>query len=270
MVSIKKFCTVLAATCAISFSSVAVATAGTHTDTNSGATPNIIGGSVATSPWAVQLRFNVTGNNGISGCTGEQLNAQWVLTAKHCIDGASNVQVYHSNDQLNPGTVVRASRVYAAPSGDIALVQLDRPVSLPSYPRLDVSYSPRTGDTGTIVGYGLGAYDQPTTSLRMATVQVEGPSIDTYGGPAAQLRSVSGAANRGDSGGPLVINGRIVAVCSTGDRSPGGNINAQSNYALLSQAASWIQRTAGVNALGVADTGGVCHHKLGPTSYPLI
>lgn len=89
----------------------------------------------------------------------------------------------------------------------------------------------------------------------MATVQVEGPSIDTYGGPAAQLRSVSGAANRGDSGGPLVINGRIVAVCSTGDRSPGGNINAQSNYALLSQAASWIQPTAGVNALGVADTG---------------
>lgn len=160
-----------------------------------------------------------------------------------------------SNDQLNPGTAVRASRVYAAHSGDIALVQLDRPVSLPSYPRLDFSYSPRTGDTGTIVGYGLGAYDQPTTSLRMATVQVEGPSIDAYGGPAAQLRGVSGAANRGDSAGPLVINGRIVAVCSTGDRSPGGNINAQSSYALLSQAASWIQHTAGVNALGVADTG---------------
>ena len=75
MVSIRKFCTVLAATCAISFSSVAVATAETRTDTNSGATPNIIGGSVATSPWAVQLRFNVTGSNGISGCTGEQLNA---------------------------------------------------------------------------------------------------------------------------------------------------------------------------------------------------
>lgn len=166
MVSIKKFCTVLAATCAISFSSVAVATAGTHTDTNSGATPNIIGGSVATSPWAVQLRFNVTGSNGISSCTGEQLNAQWVLTAKHCIDGASNMQVYHSNDQLNPVTVVRASRVYAAPSGDIALVQLDRSVSLPSYARLDFSYSPRTGDTGTIVGYGLG----PMTNLRLAYV----------------------------------------------------------------------------------------------------
>ena len=62
------------------------------------------------------------------------------------------MQVYHSNDHLNPGTAVRASRVYAAPSGDIALVQLDRPASLLSYPRLDFSYSPRTGDTGTIVG----------------------------------------------------------------------------------------------------------------------
>ena len=156
------------------------------------------------------------------------------------------MKVYHSNDQLNPGTAVNASNLYSAPSGDIALIKLDSPVSLPSYPELDLGYSPQAGDSGIIMGYGLGAWDQPTTTLRSATVRVVGNSTDAYGGPAANLQGVSGAANRGDSGGPLLINGRIVAVCSTGDIAPGDNINAGSNYALLSQSAAWIQSTAGL------------------------
>ncbi|WP_237221631.1 S1 family peptidase [Rothia nasimurium] len=250
MISMKKVCAVLAATAALSAGSLTAASAGPVADLGSGAaTPNIIGGSQATSPWAVQLRFNVTGSNGTSGCTGEQLNSRWILTAKHCIDGAYNMKVYHSNDQLNPGASVSATRLLSAPSGDIALVQLDRPVHLTSYPRLNFNYTPTIGDTGVIAGYGLGAWDQPTTTLRSATVRVTGTSRDAYGGSAVQLNGVTGAANRGDSGGPLLVNGRIVAVCSTGDRFPGGNINARSNYALLSQSANWIQRTAGLTTL---------------------
>lgn len=206
----------------------------------------IIGGSQETSPWAVQLRFSVQGSSGTSGCTGEQLNAEWVLTAKHCVEGAYDMKVYHSNDQVNPGTAVSASNLYSAPNGDIALIKLDSPVSLTSYPELDLGYSPQAGDSGVIMGYGLGAWDQPTTTLRSATVRVVGNSTDAYGGPAANLQGVSGAANRGDSGGPLLIDGRIVAVCSTGDIAPGGNINAESNYALLSQSAAWIQETTGI------------------------
>ena len=41
--------------------------------------------------------------------------------------------------------------------------------------------------------------------------------------------------------------GSVVGVCSTGDvADPGANIHAGSNYAILSQAASFIRNTAGV------------------------
>ena len=45
-----------------------------------------------------------------------------------------------------------------------------------------------------------------------------------------------------------MVNGKVAAVCSTGDQAdPGANINAQSNYALLSQSASWLEETTGID-----------------------
>lgn len=247
MISVKKTLLVAVATCALSTSALSVAGAATTLGTEKlGAKPNVIGGYQAEYEPIVQLRFNVAGSGGSSGCTGEQINSEWVLTAKHCIDGAYNMRVYHSNDQLNPGPATTASKLVAAPRGDIALIKLDEPVHLPSYPRVDLNYSPRAGERGTIAGYGLGAWDRPTSTLRAATVTAVGRSSDAYGGSAVALRGVDGAANRGDSGGPLFMNGRIIAVCSTGDRYPGDNINAGSNYALLNQSANWIRSTAGL------------------------
>ncbi|MDO4897669.1 MAG: S1 family peptidase [Rothia sp. (in: high G+C Gram-positive bacteria)] len=242
--------TLLGASVALVSSSFSAATAAPDTTLEgASASPYIIGGSQAQSPWAVQLKFRSQGQAGTFACTGEQINSQWVLTAKHCIDGAYGMQVYKSNSQINPGTPISVDRMVAAPQGDIALVRLSQQSPLASYPQLDLNYKPRYGDTGTIMGYGLGANSQPTTTLRSAAVRVDGNSYDAYYGSAVHVSGVTGAANHGDSGGPLLINGKIVAVCSTGDQAdPGANINAGSNYALLSQVSSWITSTAGLNS----------------------
>lgn len=214
------------------------------------ATPYIIGGTQAQSEWIVQLEFqtHTNGPDETFGCTGEQLNDEWVLTARHCIDDVASMNVYQSNDQTRRGTPIAVDTVHAAPSGDIALVHLSQESPLRSYARVNANYTVNQGDTGSIYGYGLGANSQPTTTLRSANVSVTGNSTDAYGGPAAHLRGINGAANHGDSGGPLIVNGIVVAVCSTGDETDlGANINATSNYALLSQAANWIETTSGVD-----------------------
>ncbi|GGH66835.1 S1 family peptidase [Rothia aerolata] len=231
---------------AASLTLLGAAVTGAHADTADNRL--VIGGTKASEDWIVQLSFNSYDQRGTFGCTGEQLNDEWVLTAKHCTDGSYNMQVYQSNDQLNRGEPVYADKLYNAPSGDIALIHLEEKAPLDSYPELDFSYEPTVGDRGDIFGYGNGAWSQPTTTLRTASVKVIGDSYDAYWGDAVHLRGINGASNHGDSGGPLVIDGKVVAVCSTGDEAdPGANINAQSNYALLSQSADWIESTTGIS-----------------------
>jgi len=103
---------------------------GATTATAATTSPQVIGGEPAPStPWEVQLVFQ-QGGTGTYGCTGEQLNASWVLTAEHCVDGTTAMNVYHSNSTTNRGTATAADRLYSAPSGDIALVHLRTPKTL--------------------------------------------------------------------------------------------------------------------------------------------
>lgn len=205
-------------------------------------TPYIVGGQPASSPYIVQLAFHQNYDNSSTyGCTGEALNNEWVLTAKHCTDGTTSMNVYFSNDTSNRGQAVAADELEQSPYGDVALVHLSRTHDLDEYAPLADSYTPRAGDTGDIYGYGLRANKQPTDHLYTSSVQVLGESSDAYRGRAVHVRGVSGASNHGDSGGPLVINGQIVGVCSTGDSAdPGANTRAGSNYANLSDSRDWI------------------------------
>lgn len=211
------------------------------------ASPQVIGGQQApNTPWEVQLVFQQGGTDSF-GCTGEQLNASWVLTAKHCVDGTTAMNVYQSNSTTNRGAATAADSLYPAPTGDIALVHLRTAKALTSYAPLDLAATAKSTGTGTILGYGNRANSAPTTGLYQASVNLTGSSTDAYGGRAQHVTGVSGASNHGDSGGSLVVNGKVVGVCSTGDvADPGANTHAGSNYALLAQSASWIRTTAGV------------------------
>jgi len=211
------------------------------------ALPQVIGGEQApNTPWEVQLVFQ-QGGTASYGCTGEALNAEWVLTANHCVDGTTAMNVYHSNSTSDRGPATAADELYSAPEGDIALVHLSTPVTLSSYAQLDLGYTTKTSGTGTIMGYGNRADSEPTDGLYQASVSLTGHSTDAYSGDAQHVTGISGASNHGDSGGPLIVGGEVVGVCSTGDvADPGSNTNAGSNYAILSQSGDWIAQTAGL------------------------
>ncbi len=211
-----------------------------------GATPDIVGGTKApATPWAVQLVF--VQNGGTYGCTGEAISADWILTANHCIDGDTSMNVYYSNSTTNRGTAIKADKWVTSGKGDVALVHLSQPKNLGSYPALADSYTATSGDAGKIMGYGRRANAANADGLYQANVTVTGKSTDAYRGTAVHIKGVDGAANHGDSGGPLIVGGKIVGVCSTGDdQDPGANTHAGSNYANLTASRSWIKSTSGV------------------------
>lgn len=213
-----------------------------------GATPDIVGGTKApATPWAVQLVFQVKGQSGSYGCTGEAIAADWVLTANHCIENISAMNVYYSNSTTNRGTAIKADKWSTSGKGDVALVHLSSSKDLGSYPALADSYTAKSGDAGKIMGYGKRANAVNADGLYQANVSVLGKSTDAYNGTAVHIKGVDGAANHGDSGGPLIIGGKIVGVCSTGDdQDPGANTQAGSNYANLTASRSWIKSTSGV------------------------
>jgi secreted trypsin-like serine protease len=154
-------------------------------------TPNIIGGTQAPStPWAVQLIFVQDG--GTYGCTGEQINASWVVTANHCADGTTSMNVYHSNSTTNRGTAARVNALYSAPSGDIALAHLASPYPLSSYPSLNLSYTAKSSGTGKIMGYGARANGASSPGLYQATENLTGSSTDAYSGRAQHLTGSDG------------------------------------------------------------------------------
>ncbi len=206
---------------------------------------HIIGGSSASSPYIVQLQFRQAG--GTYGCTGEAISPEWVITAQHCTDGDTFMNVYYSNDTGNPGTPVAANAVYGSPNGDVGLIHLGAPTPVSSYGQLANAYTASSGDSGAIWGYGLRANQARADHLYMADISVLGASTDAYGGTAVHIQGVTGSSNHGDSGGPLIIGGVIVGVCSTGDQAdPGADIHARSNYANLTGSRSWIASTSGV------------------------
>jgi len=211
-----------------------------------GATPDIVGGTKApATPWAVQLVF--VQNGGTYGCTGEAISADWILTANHCIDGDTSMNVYYSNSTTNRGTAIKADKWVTSGKGDVALVHLSQSKNLGSYPALADSYTATSGDAGKIMGYGRRANAANADGLYQANVTVIGKSTDAYRGTAVHIKGVDGAANHGDSGGPLIVGGKIVGVCSTGDdQDPGANTQAGSNYANLTASRSWIKSTSGV------------------------
>jgi secreted trypsin-like serine protease len=197
-------------------------------------TPNIIGGStVSSAPWAAAVL-----SNGSFTCSGTIISADYVLTARHCINGSMSVRV---------GSVNRTSggvtRTVAATSTryDLALMRLSSPVST-TYMPLSSAYPP-VNSTNSIYGWGQTCYSGcgASTTLKTATVRVTSTNqTDAYGGRAIGSTEISGNAWRGDSGGPQVYNGAQVGVASTADGS------SRQYYGSVAYNRAWITQVSGV------------------------
>lgn len=212
----------------------------------------IIGGNVASItdyPWQVAL-VNPTADTTQPPssrthflgqfCGGSIINARWILTAAHCLEGytLSRLTIFAGNADLSTplGTNDYSSRSwvihpqYSGEFNDVALIRLDSPIDLSGATRraialplaVDANATPALGDNLVASGWGEQvAYntDNYPLLLRATTLQVlAGPSATTCGAypdsgwnPLAEMcvGRTDGSADtcQGDSGGPYAALG---------------------------------------------------------------
>jgi secreted trypsin-like serine protease len=194
----------------------------------------IIGGStVSSAPWAAAVFAN-----GSFTCSGTIISANYVLTARHCVNGSMSVRV--GSVYRSSGGVTRTVSSASARS-DLALLRLSSPVST-TYVTLSSAYPP-VGSTNNIYGWGMTCNTGcgASTQLKTAAVRVTTTNAtDAYGGRAIGSTAINGNAWRGDSGGPQFYNGSQVGVASTAD-----GVSRQ-YYGSVAYNRSWITQVAGV------------------------
>jgi S1-C subfamily serine protease len=134
-----------------------------------------------------------------------------VVTNNHVIDGATSIQV-----RTTGGSGVHRARVIGADtSNDLALLQLDGVVGLPTI--IPSRSSPAVGDSVVAIGNALGLGGPPTVSN--GTITALGRSIEASDPAGGTTEALSGLIQTdspiqpGDSGGALVnSSGQVVGL----------------------------------------------------------
>ncbi|HZI16230.1 MAG TPA: trypsin-like serine protease [Myxococcus sp.] len=239
---------------------------------------DIVGGTATTigaNPWQVSLQTS----SGFHFCGGSVLNSTWILTANHCVDGASTIRVAAGSSTLSgmssSGQIRSVAQVvrypgYSSPESgkDVALLRLSSPLDLSganvqaigilTAADAAAGYA-NPGVTSRVTGWGtLSSGGSSPDTLQTVDVGILSNTSAQSSYPnetitADQLAAASPGKDscQGDSGGPLtVLKGttRVLAgVVSWGygcadARYPG-------MYARVSSFESWINST-------IAGTGG--------------
>lgn len=240
----------LGAAAALTLSGAAVSTAAPApeaTPASSTPSPRIVGGNAADISQAPFAALQLV--NGQANCSGSQISATWVLTAKHCIENksVSSMSVQLGAAKIGQGTTIKAKRALGWSGGDVALIELVSPYQN-TYSKLGAS-TPAANTPGDIFGWGA-INTAPTYPdyLKTAKVTVVGTNNSNWPGPSIVEKGDNGQALWGDSGGPLIVNGKQVGVCSGPLQGSPGTISGTVMYASTVAAASWIKSTSGVSA----------------------
>ncbi|MDN5669062.1 MAG: trypsin-like serine protease [Renibacterium salmoninarum] len=240
----------LGAAAALTLSGAAVSTAAPAPEATPAAStpsPRIIGGNAADISQAPFAALQLV--NGQANCSGSQISATWVLTAKHCIEkqSVSSMSVQLGAAKIGQGTTIKAKRALGWSGGDVALIELVSPYQN-TYSKLGAS-TPAANTPGDIFGWGA-INTAPTYPdyLKTAKVTVVGTNNSNWPGPSIVEKGDNGQALWGDSGGPLIVNGKQVGVCSGPLQGSPGTISGTVMYASTVAAASWIKSTSGVSA----------------------
>lgn len=183
-------------------------------------------------------------------CTGAQVNKEYILTARHCVDGINpdDVKVHFiegTNDKIAPiGHSI--DKIYAVTKGDIALLHLKNPDEIKNtvYATLNLKYKSTEATPGKVRGYGLrslGDDAQSSEVLFELPVSVR-PRYDKdeYNGKAFIVHTKDGYIYDGDSGGPLMVDEKIIGVSSSSEEI-NGKPTKVAYYASLPAHDKWIK-----------------------------
>ncbi len=224
--------------------------------TDGGVTPFIVGGGNATQTysWMVSLQ-STTGSH---FCGGSLIKANWVVTAKHCVQGrsASSIRArIGTTNRTSGGTVATGAQVITHSSYDIALVRLSTSVS-----QTPIAVASTSGPTGTatrIIGWGQtcaprGGCGAPVTLQELNTsIVADSRCLGIYGSVEICTNNPNGnsGACYGDSGGPQVkaVNGQwqLIGATSRAGNNSSTCATGPSIYMDVPAFRSWISQYAG-------------------------
>ncbi|WP_189114671.1 serine protease [Pilimelia terevasa] len=179
-----------------------------------GAGQAIIGGKPAPAgayPWMAHLA--VQAGSGPLVCGGSLVSADIIVTAAHCLEGATKVEASIGKVRFKDGVKRTGSKFKSGPGpekGDWAIVKLDRGYQAPSFAVLPSDASRDKAARFTVMGWGAVAEGGKMSDTLM---QVEVPLVpDNKCGPAAFVEVCAGDLKnggkdtcQGDSGGPLAV-----------------------------------------------------------------
>ncbi|MCR6639206.1 MAG: trypsin-like serine protease [Sporocytophaga sp.] len=250
----------------------------------------IIGGKNAAKgayPWMIGIGYSdVSAPKSSIYCGGTIINNEWILTAAHCVTTEeSNTIPYQPTEisvfldfySLNKPEAgyqkINVKKIIIHPTydpvtvdGDLALIQLERPVTNTpvSLPEQDDTTYTKNGLTSTVMGWG---YTQPNTLIADTLQEVEVKIISNpvcnskqvYEGEVTENMLCAGFlaggkdACAGDSGGPLIFKDvNQNKTIQTGIVSWGGACAAPNQpgvYTRVANYADWIQSNSIVTSI---------------------
>ncbi|WP_371648211.1 MULTISPECIES: serine protease [unclassified Streptomyces] len=227
----------------------------------------IVGGSPAAAQTAsYQVSVRMEGWKGKSHvCGGFLLSANKVITAAHCVDGATASKLEVQWGGLDRNKLPQTSPVakisvppsydYGTLANDVAVVTLAKSASETGgvkYARLATS-EPAAGANVTVTGWGRTQRNSASLPTRLQTAKLPvlsrqscaaaysepGAAFDTTGRFCAGPADGSRAICNGDAGGPAAINGAVVGIISGG--SGCGETDSLSLFSSVSYFKSWLE-----------------------------
>lgn len=233
-------------------------------DTHTGKTPS----SLAENPWQVALVFNAapTARDGFV-CGGSLINANWVLTAAHCVDifDPEEIDVIIGRETLSSdaGEQIESKAFHIhidwdGDNNDIALIKLARPATLGQFLPLQKASQSAWSVPGTMSKVtGWGVLSLLADNVPDGLHEVEMPIVTqaqckaSYENDPAINETVICAGTRtagtdpcfGDSGGPLTVanpnGGRVlVGIVSFGRGC--GFVGQYGVYTRVSTFEGWV------------------------------
>ncbi|RZS44385.1 trypsin [Herbihabitans rhizosphaerae] len=220
--------------------------------------PLIVGGKPSPEPYSFMVSLQ---NNGRHFCGGSLISPEWVITAAHCVEGASKIQLrIGSLQHASGGEEAESAEIIphpdyngSSPGGDIALVKLA--AAAKSAP-VAMAGKADPGTQSRIIGWGQ------TTPEPGGSAPDDLQELDTQVLDANKCTGIDGSvelctdnpngdsgACYGDSGGPQVAKeGEGWTLIGATSRSGNGDstcATGPSIYTSVPAYADWIKQNTG-------------------------